>query len=654
MSSRVKVTDPPRGDVAVTGSKGRERKVFGWIDYAAWLSDEIAVLVGWFPGSSDRPPELELVRDGRRERLQARTFCFPRHDTPLDDSDAGKVVTVRLRRPSSPSPRLGRLMIRGDRDERSRSLGPSELGRAVTELRTLALGGLLSIDPDVRTALMAFLADAPGQHGVGAGRRSAFRQLAMLHGLLRPRRSPCEISRDRSQGLVVDEILRVDDGAFFVRGWARDGDAGIEDLSLVTPAGARVPVLGSAYRHRRPDVERFYAGSTPFKGGEPLGFLCYVEVDDSGVLADGWRAEMRNLEGTVTETPAPPVKTDPSAVRDAILAQAGGASFPEETLLREHVRPALARLQRRLLEEAGLDVVTDHGRVPTSPAVSMVVPLYRRIDFLEYQLAHFVHDRGLAEAELIYVLDSPEQAEELARNAWQLHELYGLPFRVAVLRRNAGFAGANNVGASLATGRLLLLLNSDVLPEAPGWLDRIVAFHDGTSGLGALAPKLLFEDGSLQHAGLYFRRQPGSSVWENAHYFKGLQGELPEANVSRRVPAVTAACLMMDRSLYSEVGGLRGEFVQGDYEDSDLCLRLRELGRQIWYLPDVALYHLEGQSYPSERRRLASRYNAWLHTHLWGDTIRELMEDGGAIGAGIPVGLATGPQPIAAGSSGGE
>jgi GT2 family glycosyltransferase len=72
------------------------------------------------------------------------------------------------------------------------------------------------------------------------------------------------------------------------------------------------------------------------------------------------------------------------------------------------------------------------------------------------------------------------------------------------------------------------------------------------------------------------------------------------------------------------MGGLRGDYVQGDYEDSDLCLRLAERGLESWYLPGVALYHIEGESYPSEERTRASQFNKWLHTYLWKDVIAGL------------------------------
>ena len=87
--------------------------------------------------------------------------------------------------------------------------------------------------------------------------------------------------------------------------------------------------------------------------------------------------------------------------------------------------------------------------------------------------------------------------------------------------------------------------------------------------------------------------------------------------------------MMIDRALYEELGGLSGKYVQGDYEDSDICLQLMQRGRSNWYMPDAELYHLEGQSYSRRTSAVpANPYNVWLHTHLWGEKIAELMENG--------------------------
>jgi GT2 family glycosyltransferase len=102
---------------------------------------------------------------------------------------------------------------------------------------------------------------------------------------------------------------------------------------------------------------------------------------------------------------------------------------------------------------------------------------------------------------------------------------------------------------------------------------------------------------------------------------------------------------MINRDLYERLGGLRGIYVQGDFEDSDLCLRLAEEGLESWYLPDAELYHLEAQSYPSDLRRLTHRYNAWLQTHLWNDRIEAMAQMFPEIAEESGQPIAVGPWP---------
>ena len=335
----------------------------------------------------------------------------------------------------------------------------------------------------------------------------------------------------------------------------------------------------------------------------------------------------------------PPVIRDTAQTRGSILVESSGDQPAIETLRRDHAHPALKRVQARIRKSITVDSAVQHGEPPSSPEVSIIVPLYERIDLLEHQLAHFWQDPDLAAAELIYVLDSPQLGSLLARPAAELHALYGLPFKLLRLNRNAGFAAANNIGASYASGRLLLLLNSDVLPARAGWLETMRAFHSATPGIGALGPKLLYEDDSIQHAGMYFQIDPSTRFWENQHYYKGFSRSLAAANVTRAVPAVTGACLMVERALYNEVGGLCEDYIQGGYEDSDLCLRLIEAGRDNWYIAAAELYHLEAQSFPITMRS-TNPYNSWLQTHLWNDRIQQVMRDQpeGAEAHLVPVG----------------
>jgi GT2 family glycosyltransferase len=258
-----------------------------------------------------------------------------------------------------------------------------------------------------------------------------------------------------------------------------------------------------------------------------------------------------------------------------------------------------------------------------------VIPLYRVYDFLRVQVAAFAGDPWFVEnAELIYVLDSPEHEAEVSHLLGGLHLAYGLPMRLVAMRRNGGFSAACNAGARQARGEALALVNSDVIPSRNGWLAALIAKLDRRRKVGAVGPKLLYDDGSLQHAGLYFKRD-SKGVWLNHHYFKGMPSSYAPANIERPVPGVTGACIVIARELFDELGGFDESYVIGDYEDSDLCLKVRRAGFGILYAPDTALYHLERQSISKcsdYTRGAASQHNAWLQTRRWDAQIDALMQ----------------------------
>ena len=450
----------------------------------------------------------------------------------------------------------------------------------------------------------------------------AARALSLIRDAVRKRLPSSDASASVECAAHVEALWRVDHSSFYLEGWVLDRGDRLRSLWLITAEGRRIDVLARATRYSRPDVCEFFG----VPHDQKLGFIVYVELPEEGVLGSNWLLQGEQTGGVGFEVQMPPILDDPINLRTTILGDLALEGPERGTLLREHIAPALTRLQERLSTDVRLAAVDQHGQPPQEPRVTIVVPLYRRTDFLEHQLAQFALDPELHGVDLLYLLDSPEDAATLRPFARHLYDLYGVPFRLATLSANGGYSTVNNLGASLARGRMLLLLNSDVLPSRPGWLSRMVDFYDAHPQIGALAPKLLYEDDSIQHAGLYFERPPGAESWSNEHFYKGLHSAFPAANIARAVPAVTGACLMIGAELYRELGGLRGSYVRGDYEDSDLCLRLREQGRECWYLPTVELYHLEGQSYPSPERETASQYNQWLHTELWRESLA-VLED---------------------------
>jgi GT2 family glycosyltransferase len=234
--------------------------------------------------------------------------------------------------------------------------------------------------------------------------------------------------------------------------------------------------------------------------------------------------------------------------------------------------------------------------------------------------------------EIVYVVDDPQIALKVEQELRDRAELHALDIQLVILERNGGYALANNFGVSEARGETIVLMNSDVVPEGPGWLAPLKARLAAMPPSSVVGAKLLHADGGLQHAGMYFHRLP-DGYWQNMHYHKGYGREFPPANVERDVPAVTGALMVLSRADYLAVGGFDARYVIGDYEDSDLCLKLRARGGRCRYVPEVALLHCERQSIPGAETGPApsTLYNEALHTQRWSSAIGMLMaEFGGA------------------------
>lgn len=204
---------------------------------------------------------------------------------------------------------------------------------------------------------------------------------------------------------------------------------------------------------------------------------------------------------------------------------------------------------------------------------------------------------------------------------------YGSDVSVVMLRQNSGFATACNEGALAADGcELMLFLNNDTIPTA-GWLDALVAHLAHAPDAAAVGAKLLYPDGSVQHAGVTI----GQDGWPR-HLYAGLPAEHPAVNRTRRVAAVTAACMLVRRDDFERAGGFDPAFHNG-FEDVDLCLRLLDGGREVWYCPDSVVYHLESVTrWPTGRPQDTSE-NERLFAGRWlgrvaADDIQHYLDDG--------------------------
>ncbi len=417
---------------------------------------------------------------------------------------------------------------------------------------------------------------------------------------------------------AVETALAGEKGVL-IGGWLRDTGKVYQGLDILAGENAPVPLELLTFDGVLPESQGGYAIKR---------FIAFAALGPGLQHNLQPRFELRLASGEREPLVPPPQPGDIPDIRAKALSVVTPRHATDE-VLSGCLAQVLSDVQHRFRLSVGAPSEIRFGTPLTSPVVSIVIPLYKVFEFIKAQLAAFAADRWLAEhAEIVFVLDSPEQVTHVEDLLSGFHLLYGLPLRLIVMERNAGYALACNAGAEAARGDYLAMINSDVVPLEAGWLEHLCAGLMMNDEVGAVGGKLLYADNAIQHAGLKFIRDD-KGRWFNHHYFKGFPRRFPEASTSREVPGVTGACLVLSKADFDAVGGFTTDYIVGDYEDSDLCLKIRKLNRKIYYLGDVELYHFERMSIRKNEdytRGVASQYNRWLHQSRWEGDIAALME----------------------------
>lgn len=430
--------------------------------------------------------------------------------------------------------------------------------------------------------------------------------------------------KTRPVGAGIDFAISHHADGLFVSGWINDSHDLVEGLRAISPLGEVRDLTAPLHRFARPDVAEHYGQPA---NGDLSGFATFLPGagNDGAIYQHRFELRLRSGASLTLVPPLPPLNL--AEARNAVLGSIPPSYLTPEAM-ETCIAPAAGSLHAAYMATKAAPEVIRFGQAPEKPVVSFVIPLYRNLDFLRFQMAAFAIDPAMADVELIYVLDSPEQRREVEHLLLGLHGLYALPVTLLVMSANYGFAAASNAGGWAARGRNVLFLNSDVVPDMPGWLAPLLAAMDSALDVGAVGPKLLFDDQSLQHAGMFFGKDL-RGLWMNQHYYKGLPRDFAPANIARPVPAVTGAAVMTRRDIFEAVGGFSEDYIIGDYEDSDFCLKIREAGFDIRYVPTAELYHLERQSirrHTGYMRGVACDYNRRLHIGRWDKAMAELMD----------------------------
>jgi GT2 family glycosyltransferase len=260
---------------------------------------------------------------------------------------------------------------------------------------------------------------------------------------------------------------------------------------------------------------------------------------------------------------------------------------------------------RRALEETArrrrIDAsVVQHPRVPGSYhfmrtpksgyLVSAIIPFRDEPALTAACYRSFIEHPGYDNFELLLVDNDSAQPETRA-----LLEDLARDHRVRLIEAPGPFdwVAINNEAARKARGDLLLFLNNDVVARSHGWLAAMVAQAERPE-VGAVGARLLYPDGTVQHAGVVV-----GVGWGATHVQQGISGDKPGylslTTVTRNFSAVTGACLMTRRSVFEEAGGFDGNLPIA-FNDIDYCLRLRQAGLLVIYTPVAEMIHHESKS----------------------------------------------------------
>lgn len=244
-------------------------------------------------------------------------------------------------------------------------------------------------------------------------------------------------------------------------------------------------------------------------------------------------------------------------------------------------------------------------KVKGSPLVSIIIPNKDEVESLDKCLQS-IEKSTYKNYEIIVVENNSVKDETFAY--YKKIEAKGV--KVVYWEKGFNYSAINNYGASYAKGDYLLLLNNDVEVITPDWLEEMLG-NCQRKEVGIVGVKLYYPDDTVQHAGIIVGI--GGIA---GNIFVGLPrrytGYFHKASVQQDLSAVTAACMMVKRSVYEAVKGL-DEKLQVAFNDVDFCLRVRKAGYLVVYNPYAELYHYESKTRgPEDTKEKARRFYSEL------------------------------------------
>ena len=250
------------------------------------------------------------------------------------------------------------------------------------------------------------------------------------------------------------------------------------------------------------------------------------------------------------------------------------------------------------------------------PLVTLIVPTRDRLAVLRTCIDGLLHKTRYPSIEIILVDNESREPATL-----KYLDSVQADSRVRVLRIKGAFnfSALNNQASAAAHGKVIGFINNDIEVIDPGWLGEMVT-QVMQEGVGAVGAKLCYGDNTIQHAGVVLG-MTGIAGHAHKNFPRNQPGYYGWLQLIRNVSCVTAACMIIRKDVFAEVGGFDEENLPVAYNDVDLCLKIRRAGYSIVWTPYAELYHQEsvsrGSDQAPENVTRAKREFAYMKEH-WG------------------------------------
>jgi GT2 family glycosyltransferase len=276
------------------------------------------------------------------------------------------------------------------------------------------------------------------------------------------------------------------------------------------------------------------------------------------------------------------------------------------------------------LERCGLnaDVVDIHStvhriiyRLSETPMVSILIPNKDHIDDLRKCISSILHKTSYVNYEIV-IIENNSNLEETFLYYEEIKKKSNI--KIVAYNGKFNYSKINNFAVKQTDSEYVILLNNDIEIISSCWIEEMLMFCQ-RKDVGAVGAKLYYNNDTLQHGGVILGL--GGVAGHSHKYFpRNHPGYSMRLSIQQDLSAVTAACMMIKRTIFEETGGFNNDFAIA-FNDVDICMRIRRAGYLIVWTPFAEAYHYESKSRgledtPEKQERF--KKECALFQRLWG------------------------------------